>query len=153
MRTGVRLAIDPGSVRVGVARSDPAGILAVPVVTLRRGQDDIAEIARLVVEFGVIEVLVGNPIGLSGQAGRAAAQALDYAEQIAAVAAVAAVEVRLVDERFSTTRAQRQLAELGRKKNQVRSVIDQAAAVDILQHALDFERSTGSPAGTTVRKV
>lgn len=149
MRPGVRIAVDPGAVRVGVARSDPAGTLAVPVRTLRRGIDDLNAIAALVREYEAIEVLVGHPINLRGAPGPAAAAAAAYAREL--VPLVAPADVRLVDERLSTKAAQRQITEVGRRKGRARSVIDQAAAVNILQHALDAELATGNPAGTTVR--
>jgi len=149
MRHGVRIAVDTGAVRVGVARSDPAGTLAVPVETLRRGQGDLEAIVALVDEFEAIEVLIGNPLGLDGRPGRAAALARAYAVELAV--RMADIDVRLVDERLSTVAAQRQISEVGRKKTRARSVIDQAAAVNILQHALDSEVATGIPAGTTVR--
>lgn len=149
MRHGVRIAVDPGAVRVGVARSDPAGMLAVPLLTLKRGAGDLTAIAELVREYEAIEVLVGHPINLRGEAGPAAAAALAYADEL--VPLVAPADVRLVDERLSTKAAQRQISEVGRKKGRARSVIDQAAAVNILQHALDAELATGNPAGTTVR--
>lgn len=149
MRPGVRIAIDPGAVRVGVARSDPRGTLAVPLLTLKRGADDLTAIAALVREHEAIEVLVGHPINLRGEPGPAAAAAAAYAREL--VPLVAPTDVRLVDERLSTRAAQRQITEVGRKKGRARSVIDQAAAVNILQHALDAELATGNPAGTTVR--
>lgn len=151
MRTGVRIGIDPGSVRVGVARSDASGTLAVPVVTLRRGKGDIDHIAALVVEYEAIEVLVGVPLSLNGRQGVAAKGALDYAESIAA--RISPIEVRTVDERLSTVQAQRGLTKAGISTRHGKSVIDQAAAVIIVQHALDAERMSGIPLGTTVRNL
>lgn len=148
MRPGVRIGIDPGEVRVGVARSDPDGILAVPVCTVNRGPGDLDAIGRLVREHEAIEVLIGYPVGLSGLPGRSAERAAEFARRLATC--LEPIPVRLVDERLTTVVAQRGLRDAGRKKNHARKVVDQAAAVSILQHALEAERSTGIPAGTTV---
>jgi putative Holliday junction resolvase len=149
MRRGVRLAVDVGSVRVGVAVCDPGGVLATPALTLRRGHGDVEDLARLAAEHQPLEVLVGLPTSLSGSAGRAAAQATAYAEALSA--RLAPVPVRLVDERFSTVTAARNLKASGRTARSARPVVDQAAAVVILQSALDQERATGEPAGSVVQ--
>lgn len=148
VRRGVRLGVDVGSRRVGVARSDAAGILAVPVATLQRGRGDLAALAALAVEHEALEVIVGLPLGLDGREGAAADAARDYAQQLAA--ALAPIVVRTVDERLTTVSAQRGLHEAGRSVKSSRSVIDQAAAVVIVQHALDAERASGEPAGAVV---
>ena len=152
-RQGVRLGIDVGTVRVGVARSDASGLLAVPVETIDRGLGDEATVRRigeLVAEHGAIEVLVGHPLSLNGTAGPAAAAASDFAARIASE--LPDTPVRLVDERLTTVSAQRNLQAAGRTHRGARSVIDQEAAVIVVQHALDRERASGSPAGTTVRR-
>jgi putative Holliday junction resolvase len=149
MRTGTRLGVDVGSVRVGVARSDPAGLLATPLLTLRRGRGDLAQLADLVREHEAVEVVVGLPRTLSGREGPAAATAVDYARRVAR--RLPSVVVRLVDERLSTVGAQRGLHEVGVDTRRGRKVIDQAAAVIILQGALDAERATGTPPGRVVR--
>jgi putative holliday junction resolvase len=148
LRTGVRIGVDAGSVRVGIAVSDPAGVLATPVTVLRRdarGGHDLEEIKALVAERGAVEVLVGLPRSLSGADGPAAATARSYAAEIAA--RVAPVEVRLVDERLSTVEAARGLRSAGKDSKAARAVVDAAAAVVILQHALDSERATGMRPG------
>jgi len=150
MRHGVRLGIDPGDARVGVARSDPTGFLATPVETLRRGKGDLAAIARLVREDEAVEVVVGLPRSLSGGEGPAAAKVRAYAARLAG--RVAPVPVRLVDERLTTVSAEAMLRDRGRKGQQRRAVVDQAAAVMILQHALDTERATGVPPGQPVER-
>jgi putative Holliday junction resolvase len=150
MRHGVRLGVDPGDTRVGVARSDPSGFLATPVATLRRGQGDLRRLAQLVREEAVVEVIVGLPRSLSGQEGPAAAKAREYAGRLAE--RVAPVPVRLVDERLTTVSAEAMLRDRGRKGQQRRGVVDQAAAVMILQHALDTERATGAPPGEPVER-
>ncbi len=150
MRHGVRLGVDPGDSRVGVARSDPSGFLATPVETLRRGQGDLRRLARLVQEEEVVEVVVGLPRSLSGGEGPAAAKAREYAARLAE--RVAPVPVRLVDERLTTVSAEAMLRDRGKKGQQRRGVVDQAAAVMILQHALDTERATGAPPGEPVER-
>lgn len=149
MRRGVRIGVDVGSVRVGVARSDPDGILATPAVTLARGQNDLAELVRLVDDESAIEVIVGYPVGLSGTGGLAAEAARAYAEELATL--LGGTPVRLVDERLSTVSAHSQMRASGKTTRQTRSVIDQSAAAIILQSALDAERSRGEPAGHLVQ--
>ena len=150
MRSGTRLGIDPGDARIGVARSDPSGFLATPVETVRRGKGDLARIARLVREEEVVEVVVGLPRSLSGGEGPAAAKVRAFAGRLAE--RVAPVPVRLVDERLTTVTAEAMLRDRGRKGQQRRAVVDQAAAVMILQHALDTERATGAPPGEPVER-
>jgi len=150
MRPGVRVGVDVGSVRVGVAACDPAGLIATPVSTLSRGKGDLDALAALVAEREAVEVLVGLPTSLSGRAGPAAEAAEAYA---GALAARVPVPVRLVDERFSTVGAQRDLRASGVDTRRGRSVIDQAAAVIILQGALDAERSSGLAPGRLVQAV
>lgn len=153
-RPGVRLGIDVGSVRIGVAASDPRAMLAVPVETLRRGddraatRDDLRRIAALVAERGAVEVVVGLPLSMNGTRGTAAHAALAYAVEIAS--AVAPVPVRVVDERLSTVTAHGQLGAVGVASRARRQVVDQAAAVIILQSALDAERSSGRVPGELV---
>ena len=148
LRSGKRLAIDVGSVRIGIASCDPAGILATPLTTVRRGKGDLAEIARLCAERDVVEVVVGLPTGLSGRAGQAADQARAFAAELAAL--IAPMRVRLVDERFTTTLAHSALRESGKDARERRGTVDSAAAAFLLQSALDTERLTGDPAGELV---
>lgn len=148
MRPGIRLGIDVGEVRVGVARSDPQGTLAVPVETVRRGVGDLDRIAQLCAEAEAVEVVVGLPVGLSGREGPAAAKAKAYAESL--VAAVAPVPVRMFDERFSTVSAEQAYRARGVSAKQARPRIDAAAAAVILQSALDTERASGTPPGELV---
>ncbi|MCX9193041.1 Holliday junction resolvase RuvX [Carbonactinospora thermoautotrophica] len=149
MRPGVRLGVDVGTVRIGVASCDPHGLLATPVETVRRGRGDLNRIARLVTELGAIEVVVGLPRSLSGREGPAAQAAREFAARLAR--RIAPVPVRLVDERLSTVTAQRGMHEVGVSSRKGRAVIDQAAAVVILQSALDAERTAGSPPGQIVQ--
>lgn len=143
----MRVAIDVGSVRVGVARSDPQGVLAVPEATLRRDEALVPDLARLCEELDAAVVYVGLPLTLAGEHGAAAADAESVAS---ALAAVATVPVHLVDERLTTVSAQQALREAGRSSRESRAVIDQAAAVAILEHALAAERATGTLAGRPV---
>jgi putative holliday junction resolvase len=152
-RQGVRLAVDVGSVRIGVARSDPGGVLAVPLTVLRSGSSALAgqaraELARLAAGEGAVEVIVGLPVSLSGREGAAAAGAREFAADLAA--RVAPVPVRLVDERFTTTEAHGALRRGGKDSRARRQVIDAAAAAILLQAALDTERATGRPPGQLV---
>ncbi len=156
MRHGVRLAIDPGNARIGVAVSDPSGMLASPVETVPRGRGAVERIAVLVLEREAREVIVGYPASLSGKEGPAARSSREFAHSLARL--LAPVPVRLVDERLTTVTAQGHLlsgASFGRKGAKGgrarRSVIDQAAATVLLQSALDQERSTGHPPGEIVR--
>jgi putative Holliday junction resolvase len=146
----VRVGVDVGSVRVGVAACDPDGLIATPVETLRRGQGDLEALARLVSEREAVEVVVGLPTTLAGRHGSAAQAAQEYAE---AVAARVGVPVRLVDERLSTVGAARDLRSSGVGSRKGRSVIDQAAAVIILQGALDTERMSGTAPGRVVKST
>jgi putative pre-16S rRNA nuclease len=152
VRRGVRLAIDVGSVRVGVARSDPDALLATPVATLPRGGSDLDDICGLVADLDVVEIVVGLPRSLSGQESHAAAAARAYAGALVARLRERrqVTDVRLVDERLSTVAAERAMRAAGRNGRQQRAVVDQAAAVVILQHAMDAERVSGSPAGEAV---
>lgn len=157
----MRLGVDVGSVRVGLAACDSSGVLAVPVRTLARdwsvgnpttGRDDVGDdvlvIAAEVLERDAVEVVVGLPRSMSGGEGPAAEAARRYAVLIAR--RVAPVPVRLVDERLSSAGAHRALYDSGVRGRRHRSVVDQAAAVLFLQTALDAERSSGEPPGSIV---
>jgi putative Holliday junction resolvase len=154
LRSGVRLGLDPGDARIGVARSDPSGLLATPIETVCRGRDDLTRIAQLLAEEQdgdpdrVVEIVVGLPRSLSGGEGPAAAKVRDWARRLARV--VAPVPVRLTDERLTTVSAEAMLRDRGRSGAKRRSVVDQAAAVVILQHALDTERASGAAPGEII---
>jgi len=151
MRRGVRLGVDVGTVRVGLAVCDPDGVIASPLETLPRddrGQSDIARIADEAAQRGVIEVVVGLPRSLDGRDRAAAEVARGYAVRLAG--RVAPVPVRLVDERLSTVGAHRALHDAGVKGRRHRRVVDQVAAVLILQTALDAERASGRVPGSVV---
>jgi putative holliday junction resolvase len=162
---GVRLGIDVGTVRIGVAICDPDGILATPLVTLARDLPpatgtsakparpatesndigsppgvprDVREIAALVAEHSCVEVVVGLPVNLAGVEGPAAKKIRDYAAILAN--SIAPVPIVMADERMSTVTAARRLSDRGVKGKRQRAVVDQAAAVEILQHYLDSRR-------------
>ncbi|WP_338403713.1 Holliday junction resolvase RuvX [Cellulosimicrobium arenosum] len=152
---GARLAVDVGTVRVGLAASDPDGLVATPVETLARDARagaavpaDVARLAAEVDERGAQVVYVGLPRHLSGSEGSAAEDARAYAAKVARV--IAPVPVFLVDERMTTVSAHQALHAAGRGSRRHRSVVDQAAAVIILQSALDGERGAGARAGERV---
>lgn len=144
----MRLGIDVGDARIGVARSDPSGMMATPVETVRRGPGDLDRLRAITAEEDAVEVVVGLPRSLSGGEGPAALKVRAFAAEIAA--AVAPLTVRLCDERLSTVTAEAVLRGQGRKGQKRRAVVDQAAAVVILQNALDTERSTGAAPGELV---
>ncbi len=151
IRPGVRLGVDVGQARVGLAACDPQALIATPVQTLARDRDDLADIYAIVAhaqERAAIEVVVGLPRSLSGAEGAAAAHARAYA--VALHQALAGVSVRLWDERLTTVDAHRGLRASGVPGRKQRESVDQVAAVLILQGALDAERTNGNPAGEMV---
>jgi putative Holliday junction resolvase len=143
---GRRLGVDVGKVRVGVALSDPDGILATPLVTLSRDMGtaadsvpaDIAGLVRLAGEHEVVQIVVGLPVRLNGTEGAAAIDIRAYAGRLGH--ALGHVPIVLADERMSTVVATRRLAERGVRGKRQRAVVDQAAAVEILQSWLDAQR-------------
>ncbi|WP_435299984.1 Holliday junction resolvase RuvX [Timonella sp. A28] len=160
---GARLAVDVGTVRVGVAASDPDGILASPVATLQRDRSvtytiggkipaalpsDITAIRELVEERWIKVIYIGLPKHLSGNQGSSAQMALTYADLIKRV--VPEVEVRLIDERMTTVTAHQALHSSGKNSKKHRSVVDQVAAVVMLETALETEKRTGERAGSPV---
>jgi putative Holliday junction resolvase len=138
--TGRVMGVDVGTARVGLALSDPTGTLASPLETLRRAKNksDLDRLAALVVEHEVTEVVVGEPVHLSGASGASAQDANNYAQELAD--RIPDVPVILIDERLSTVTAASHLREGGIDSRKQRPVIDQAAAVVILQQFLDSGR-------------
>jgi putative Holliday junction resolvase len=138
---GRRLGVDVGTVRIGVAASDPDGILATPVETVRRDRTDkhMRRLAQLAAELEAVEVVVGLPRTLADRSGSSAKDAVELAEQLAR--RIAPTPVRLADERLTTVVAQRSLREAGVRAKGQRAMIDQAAAVGILQNWLDQRRA------------
>ncbi|WP_250738925.1 Holliday junction resolvase RuvX, partial [Actinomyces sp. 186855] len=139
-----------GTARVGVARCGADAILAVPVSTLSRDRygADLDEAADLVEEHAAVEAVVGLPRQLAGGSSSSTRDARRWARRLASL--ITPVPVRLVDERMTTVTAQQALHASGRHAKDFRAVVDQAAAVVILEHALETERRTGSPAGELV---
>ncbi len=138
---GRRIAVDIGSVRIGVAVCDPDGILATPVETVQRGGGEdaaVARLAELVAEYEAVGVVVGLPRDLQGREALAAQSVRRFAERLGA--AVSPVPLVFADERMTTVSAARSLRAAGRDSRRARGVIDQAAAVAILQGWLDGVR-------------
>ncbi len=138
---GVRLGIDVGTVRIGVAASDPEGRLSFPVATVPRGPRAASDVARIASERDAVVIFVGLPLSLAGKEGPSADDARAFAAEIAERTGLV---VRLIDERLSTVSATRALREAGKSARSQRSIVDQQAAVVILGNALDTEK-----AGTT----
>lgn len=145
---GVRLGLDPGEVRIGVASCDPDRILATPVETVQRGTGDLDRIENLAADLGAVLLYVGLPRSLSGGEGPSAGKVRAFAQDLAA--RVAPRPVHLVDERLSTVTAESVLRDRGKKGKKRRAVVDQAAAVVILQGAIDAERAQGRPVGEQI---
>ncbi|MGO3249976.1 MAG: Holliday junction resolvase RuvX [Microbacterium gubbeenense] len=144
-RWGVRLGVDVGRARIGVARSDADGMLAVPVETVARNDGSIARIVEIAGEYSPIEIVVGLPLNMRGDDTPSTADAREFAALIAA--ALPETGVRLVDERLSTVSAHTALRQSGRSQKGSRGIVDQIAAVVFLQHAVDTEKSTGRAPG------
>ena len=138
---GRRLGVDVGTVRIGVAVSDPGAVLATPVETVRRerGGSHLRRLAALVADLEVVEVVVGLPRTLADRAGKSANDAVALADTLAR--RIEPVPVRLADERLTTVSAARSMREAGVRAKDQRGKIDQAAAVAILQGWLDQRRN------------
>jgi putative Holliday junction resolvase len=150
MVTGVRIALDVGTVRIGVAKCDPEGLLATPLATVTAGADAVAEIAGLIAEHNAICIYIGKPISLAGKDTASTLSAIEFASDLVTQLGELPISVRLIDERLSTVSAQRGMHEAGRNTKQSRDAIDQAAAVIILEHALASERNAGVLVGEEV---
>ncbi|WP_411373401.1 Holliday junction resolvase RuvX [Arthrobacter sp. MPF02] len=152
---GVKLGVDVGTVRVGVAVCDRDSILATPYKTLDRNakrNSDVKVIARLAGDLGAVQVFVGLPRTLKGEEHASARMATDYAELLAAELAGRGLDVpvNLVDERLSSVTAHRSLHEAGMSSRNHRKVVDQVAAAGILQHAIDMQKARGADVGSRV---
>lgn len=137
---GRRVAVDVGSVRVGVAVCDPDGILATPVETIRRAKDgsDIARLVEIITEYEAIGVIIGLPKTLRGEEGPAVRAARYFGRQLTGT--LGDVPIEFYDERLTTVTATTALRASGVKAKDARAVVDQAAAVAILQGWLDSRR-------------
>lgn len=147
-RRGKRIGVDVGGARVGIAQCDYDAILATPVATAHREKNDFATVIELTHNADVLEVIVGLPLNMDGTRGKSAKEAIRWAKRLSRM--IKPIPVRMFDERLSTVSAHSQLHEAGRKEISHRIVIDQVAAVIILENALNFERLTGRPPGFEV---
>jgi putative Holliday junction resolvase len=152
---GVKLGVDVGTVRVGVAVCDRDGILATPLRTLDRNakkNTDVRILAALAEELHAVEIFVGLPRTMKGEEHASARMATDYAQLLATALRDrgSEVPVRLVDERLSTVSAHRNLHEAGMSSRNHRKVVDQVAAAGILQHAIDMQKARGTEIGSRV---
>jgi putative holliday junction resolvase len=139
------LGLDIGNRRIGVAVSDELGLTAQPVMTLERrriapaiSRDDLRSLARLARRFGVVGIVVGNPLHLSGALSPQAAKTQEFAAQLAELTGL---PVHLCDERLTTREAHQILYEAGHARQEHRKVVDQVAATLILQSFLDGKGS------------
>jgi len=146
MRAGVRLAVDVGRARVGIARSDRDALMAVPVDTVARDQA-IDVLRSLVVDYSPVEIVVGLPLNMAGAHTASTDDAVEFANRLKRQVDI---PVRMVDERLSTVSAMAGLHQSGKSVKTAKGLIDQASAVIILQHCLDTEKNTGTPPGFVV---
>ncbi|MGZ0710849.1 Holliday junction resolvase RuvX (plasmid) [Coraliomargarita sp. W4R53] len=144
-RRGVRIGVDVGKARVGVARCDPDGMLATPVETVARENNSVARVCEIAIELSAMEILVGLPLNMQGLETQSTTDAREFAT---ALAAASPLPIRMVDERLSTVSAHAALRSSGRSQRSSRNIVDQVAAVVLLQQALDVEKSTRRPPGT-----
>ena len=149
---GVRLGIDFGQVRIGVARCDSGMILAMPVTTVLNNDDSVTQILDLAEEVGSAIIYVGNPINLHGSETQSTVHAKQFARMLAIEIAQRQheIQVRLIDERLTTVSAAELLRESGKDARSSKHLIDQASAVQLLELAMDVERKQGTWAGTPV---
>jgi putative Holliday junction resolvase len=150
MRYGRRLALDVGKARIGVAICDPEGILASPLEAISRSEsvlDTISSIVSIINIHEVMEIYIGDPLSLSGETTASTNDARLVARELAKGAQVA---VRLVDERLTTVAAASKLRAAGHNAKTSKALIDSASAVEILESALNFEKSSGSAPGELV---
>ena len=138
MERGRRIAFDYGDARIGVAVSDPDSILSSPLTTLKATDKSLAkQIAQILAEIEPVAIYVGRPALLSGNDGAATEKALDFVEVLRTITLV---PIELIDERMSTVSAARNLRDAGRNTRDSKAAIDMAAAVAILEFALELEK-------------
>lgn len=145
-----RIGIDWGKARIGVAACGGHTSLCHPVTTVHAGRDEVEQLAAIVAEYAPGLVYIGLPLDLRGDYGPSAQFVLGKAKLLAS--RIAPIDVRLVDERMSTVVASRSLGSVGRNTKSQRGIIDQAAAVEILQSAVDAEQRWSCPAGEPLDK-
>jgi putative Holliday junction resolvase len=141
--TGRVLGIDPGTVRIGLALSDPSGVIASPlsVLTRRSAAEDMAALRTLVAEHEVERVVIGLPRLMDGRLDQAAAAAQEFGTQLARATGR---PVEYWDERLTTVAAERYLVAQGKRRRQRRAEIDRMAAALLLQSYLDYRGRRGS---------
>ena len=153
LRPGRRLAVDVGQARVGLAVTDIHAILASPLATVARLEsttDSVDSVIRSLAEVGeLLEIYVGVPINLQGKSTLSTDDALSFAEELQEASGL---EVRLIDERLTTSMANNQLKQIGKSQKDARSTIDQMAAVAILEFALSVEKNTGLAPGLSIQE-
>jgi putative Holliday junction resolvase len=138
MKRGRRIAFDYGDVRIGVAVSDPDSILSSPLATLKATDKNLIErISAIFSEIEPVAIYVGRPALLSGNDGISAEKAAGFASLLSTVTEV---PVEMIDERMSTVSAARNLREAGRNARDSKNEIDMAAAVAILEFAIEIEK-------------
>ncbi len=147
MQRGVRIGIDVGKSRIGLARTDPDATMALPVATVAMTDTAVQEISRTIAEYEPIVIYVGLPLSLNAEHTQSTQFAIDFAQQLAHISEA---PVRLVDERLSTVSAASTLRATGHTAQSSKGIIDQAAAVVILEHALDVEAKQNTFAGQPV---
>lgn len=153
---GIKLGVDVGTVRVGVAICDPDGILATPFKTVGRDpkkNSDVRLVVKHAADLPAVQIFVGLPRTMKGEERGSAGMATEYAELLVRelVRAGLDVPVNLVDERLSTVTAHRNLHEAGMSSKNHRKVVDQVAAAGILQHAIDMQKARGTDVGRRVQ--
>jgi putative Holliday junction resolvase len=151
VRKGVRFALDYGDVRIGVAKSDVDAVFALPVVTLKNDNNIIKELKNIIDSDTCLEIYIGLPKHLSGEIGTSAQKALKFAQQISL--SFPTTSIRMIDERLTTTSASSRLHESGINTRQQKSVIDQAAAIELLEVAMEYEKRTNQLPGQDLKEV
>nr|WP_231994781.1 Holliday junction resolvase RuvX [Vaginimicrobium propionicum] len=142
-RRGVRLAIDWGKARIGVAACDADALLAYPVETVPNDDSTMARLQTLIAEYQPIEIVLGWPKNLRGQEG----PAVEYMSQVAEKLTVFGLDIRLIDERLTTATVNKQFLAMGKSTKKTREIVDQAAAAAILTSAIEEEKQTLKPPG------
>jgi putative Holliday junction resolvase len=138
MQRGRRIAFDYGDVRIGVATSDADSIICSPLITLKANDKSLLKIiSTILLEIEPVQIFVGKPALLSGKEGVATEKAAHFADLLRGITDV---EIIMVDERLSTVAAARNLRESGRNAKESKDSIDMAAAVGILEFAIDLEK-------------
>jgi putative Holliday junction resolvase len=138
MQRGRRIAFDYGDVRIGVATSDADSIVCSPLTTLKATDKSLLKsISEILAEIDPVQIFVGKPALLSGKEGAATDKALQFADLLRGITGV---EIVMVDERLSTVTAARNLRDSGKTAKESKASIDMAAAVGILEFAIELEK-------------